>query len=37
LRKFHREATNSEFTPELLAKERLDIRLVIDHENEQVH
>ena len=35
LRKFHREATGAKFAPELLAEQRLDIRLVIDHENEQ--
>jgi hypothetical protein len=30
LRKFHREATGSKVAPELLAEQRLDIRLVIE-------
>src|SRR6185437_1397189 len=33
--KFHSEATSAEFAPELLAEKRLDVRLVVDHENEQ--
>ena len=37
LRKFHCEAVGAEVAPELLAKQQLDIRLVVDHENERVH
>ncbi len=33
----HREAPGAEVAPELLAEEHLDIRLVVNHENEQVH
>ena len=34
LRKFHREPVSAEIAPELLAEQNLDIRLVIDHEND---
>ena len=37
LRKFHGEAAGAQLAPELLAKQHLDIRLVVDHENEQAH
>lgn len=33
LGKFHRKATSAEFTPELLTKQRLDVRFVIDDKN----
>ena len=31
------EAVSTEITPELLAEQNLDIRLVVNHENEKVH
>ena len=37
LGKLHREAVGAEVAPELLAEQHLDIRLIIDHENERVH
>ena len=37
LRKLHREAAGAEVAPELLAEQHLDIRLIVNHENEQVH
>ena len=37
LRKLHREAAGAKVAPELLAEQHLDIRLIINHENEQVH
>ena len=37
LRKLHREAVSAEVAPELLAEQHLDIRLIVNHENEQVH
>jgi hypothetical protein len=37
LRKRHGEPISAEVTPEVLAKQHLDIRLIIDHENKQVH
>ena len=37
LGKLHGEAAGAEVAPELLAEQHLDIRLIIDHENEQVH
>src|ERR1700677_1196920 len=35
--KLHRELIVAEITPELLAEQNLDIRLIINHENEHVH
>src|SRR5208282_1940504 len=37
LGKLHGEPASAKVAPELLAKQNLDIRLIIDHENEQVH
>ena len=37
LGKLHREAAGAEIAPELLAEQHLDVGLVINHENEQVH
>ena len=37
LGKFHRKAACAQVAPELLAEQQLDIRLIIDHENEKVH
>src|SRR5262249_1875147 len=37
LREFHREAAGPQVTPELLAKQRLHIRLVVHDQNEQSH
>jgi hypothetical protein len=35
--KLHSEPCAAKVTPEVLAKQHLDIRLVVDHENEQAH
>jgi hypothetical protein len=35
--KFRREPASAQATPELLTEQYLDIRLIIDHENEQAH
>ena len=35
--KIHGEPTGAEIVPELLPEQHFDIRLIIDHENEQVH
>jgi hypothetical protein len=37
LRKFHCEPPITKITPKVLAKQSLDIRLVVRHENEQTH
>src|ERR1700730_3889932 len=37
LRKLHREAVSAEIAPELLAKQHLDIGLVVDHQNKHIH
>ena len=37
LRKFHCEAAGAEVAPELLAEQHLDVRLIVNHENERVH
>ena len=37
LGKLHREPASAEVAPEVLAKQNLDIGLIIDHENERVH
>ena len=37
LGKLHGEATSAEVVSKLLSEQNLDIRLVINHENEQVH
>ena len=37
LGKFHREAAGADITPELLAEQQLHVRLVVDHENEEIH
>jgi len=37
LGELHHEATYAEVPPKLLAEQHLDIRLIIDHENEQTH
>ena len=37
LRKFHGEAVGAQVAPELLAKQHLDIGLIVDHENEWTH
>ena len=37
LRELHREAPGAEVAPELLAEQRLDVRLVVDDEDEQAH
>ena len=37
LGKFHGEAASAEVAPELLAKQHLDVRLIVNHENERVH
>jgi hypothetical protein len=37
LRKLHGEATSAEVVSKLLSEQNLDIRLVINHENEPVH
>ena len=35
--KLHREAAGAEVVPKLLAKQHLDIGLIINHENEEFH
>ncbi|MGB7854869.1 MAG: hypothetical protein WBL48_03110 [Pseudolabrys sp.] len=35
--KFHPEATLAQIAPELLPKQHLDIRFIIDHEDEKIH
>ena len=35
--KLHREPASAEVAPELLAEQHLDIRLIVNHENERVH
>jgi hypothetical protein len=37
LGKFHDKATGAEVAPELLTKQHLDIRLIVDDENEKAH
>ena len=37
LRELHREPAGAEVAPELLAKQHLDVRFVVDHEDEQGH
>ena len=37
LGKLHGEAASAEVVPELLPEQDFDIRLIVDHENEQVH
>jgi hypothetical protein len=37
LGKFHPETTLAQIAPELLPKQHLDIRFIINHENEKVH
>src|SRR5450755_799155 len=37
LRKIHREPAGTKIVPELLAEQHLDIRLIVDHENEKLH
>jgi hypothetical protein len=37
LGKFHPETTLAQVTPELLSKQHLDIRFIIDHEDEKIH
>jgi hypothetical protein len=37
LGKFHPETTLTQIAPELLPKQHLDIRFIIDHEDEKVH
>jgi hypothetical protein len=37
LSKFHRETTQTKIMPELLAKEHLDVRLIIHHKYKKVH
>ena len=37
MRKFHRETAGAEIMPKLLAKQHLNIRLVVNHENEEGH
>jgi hypothetical protein len=37
LRKLHRETGGAEVMPKLLAKQRLNVRLIVNHENEEVH
>jgi hypothetical protein len=37
LGELHGEPASAEIAPEVLAKQHLDIRLVIDHENEETH
>jgi hypothetical protein len=34
LRKLHREPATAQVAPELLAEQRFDIRLIVNHENE---
>jgi hypothetical protein len=37
LRELHREVVGAQVPPELLPEQKLDVRLVIDHENEWLH
>jgi hypothetical protein len=37
LRKLHGEPASAEVPPELLPEQNLDIRLIINHENQRVH
>ena len=37
LRELHHEAPGAEVAAELLAKQQLDVRLVVDHQDEQAH
>ena len=37
LAEFHGKAAGAKVAPELLAKQRLDVRLVVDHEDERGH
>ena len=37
LREIHHEALRAQVAPELLAKQRLDVGLVIDHQNQNAH
>jgi hypothetical protein len=37
LRKFHRETAVAKIMPKLLAKQHLNVRLIVDHENEEIH
>ena len=37
LGKFHRESTGAKIAPKLLAKQHLDIRFVVNDENEEAH
>ncbi|MGB7715743.1 MAG: hypothetical protein WBL81_12410 [Pseudolabrys sp.] len=36
-RKFHRETADAEIMPKLLAKQHFNIRLIVDHEYEEIH
>ena len=37
MRKIHRETFRAQIAPEMLAEQRLDVGLVIDHQNQHVH
>jgi hypothetical protein len=37
LGKFHPKSTVAQVTPELLPKQHLDVRLIIDHEDKKIH
>jgi len=37
LGKFHPETTIAQIAPELLPKQHLDIRFIIDHEDKKIH
>src|SRR5450759_5044557 len=37
LRKIHREPTGAKIATELLSKQQLNIRLIVDHKDEKVH
>jgi hypothetical protein len=37
LGELHREPSSAEVTAEVLAKQHFDIRLIVNHESEQVH
>ena len=37
LGKLHDEPASAQVAPEMLAKQHLDVRLVVNHENEQAH
>jgi hypothetical protein len=37
LGKLHGESTAAKVAPELLSEQHFDIRLIVNHENEQVH